>query len=66
MITSDDLLTLTAVKKYYNHWYTSAQDPGAVECMGAEIQYDLLTPLAKGKEWLYELTQQHQPRTGSC
>ena len=27
-------------------------------------KYDLYTPLTNGKEWLYELTALHQPRTG--
>ncbi len=27
--------------------------------------YDYYTPLAKGKEWLFELTCKHQPRTGA-
>ena len=60
------MLTLAEVKKYYDHWYSSVQetDSAVVEMMSAGRRPDLLTPLAKGKEWLYELTQQHQPRTG--
>jgi hypothetical protein len=29
------------------------------------LEYDYYTPIAKGKEWLFELTCKHQPRTGA-
>ncbi len=56
------MLTLAEVKKFNDYWYSSIQeaDPAAIEGWW----YDIFTPLAKGKEWLYELTQQHQPKTG--
>ncbi|HHL43047.1 MAG TPA: hypothetical protein ENJ42_05470 [Hellea balneolensis] len=62
MITSDDIITLKDIKEYNDLWYSSAQevDPAVLEGHWR----DVLTPFAKGKDWLYELTLQHQQRTG--